>query len=290
MIAAATFSTSVEISATEKNFYSVEKFADLEILRYKVPGFEDLTPKQKELVYYLSQAALQGRDILYDQNGKWNLAIRRTLEAVYTQYKGDRNSKDFKALETIIRETWHYDDFSTSKTAVKLARVFLSSCLTNYTFSRVAVVDGNVAGIILANNITKHKSPLSNRLLQIKSILSLYSSKEGRNVSKIFGNVNGIDKQLLNENNKTYPAELALFAVSSSCRGKGIGKMLFQSALNYMKQEKLKEFYLFTDTSCNYGFYEHQGMKRRLEKKHVFNIKGQQAVMNFFIYDYQLSN
>ena len=83
---------------------------------------------------------------------------------------------------------------------------------------------------------------------------------------------------------------LHLFAVSSSCRGKGIGKMLFQSALNYMKQEKLKEFYLFTDTSCNYGFYEHQGMKRRLEKKHVFNIKGQQAVMNFFIYDYQLSN
>ena len=55
--------------------------------------------------------------------------------------------QDFKALETIIRETWHYDDFSTSKTAVKLARVFLSSCLTNYTFSRVAVVDGNVAGI-----------------------------------------------------------------------------------------------------------------------------------------------
>lgn len=52
--------------------------------------------------------------------------------------------QDFKALETIIRETWHYDDFSTSKTAVKLARVFLSSCLTNYTFSRVAVVDGNV--------------------------------------------------------------------------------------------------------------------------------------------------
>lgn len=198
--------------------------------------------------------------------------------------------QDFKALETIIRETWHYDDFSSPKTAVKLARVFLSSCLTNYTFSRVAVMDGNVVGIILANNIAKHECPLSNRLLQIKSILSLYSSREGRNVSKIFGNVNGIDKQLLNENNKIYPAELALFAVGSSCRGKGIGKILFQATLDYMKQEKLKEFYLFTDTSCNYGFYEHQGMKRCLEKKHVFSIKGQQAVMNFFIYDYQLSN
>ena len=151
--------------------------------------------------------------------------------------------QDFKDLETIIRETWHYDDFSSPKTAIKLARVFLSSCLTNYTFSRVAVMDGNVVGIILANNISKHKCPFSNRLLQIKSILLLYSSKEGRNVSKIFGNVNGIDKQLLNENNKNYPAELALFAVSSSCRGKGIGKMLFQSALDYMKQEKLKELF-----------------------------------------------
>lgn len=195
--------------------------------------------------------------------------------------------QDFKALETIIKETWHYDDFSSPKIAIKLAKVFLSSCLTNYTFSRVAVVDGNVVGMIMVNNIAKHKCPLSNRLLQIKSILSLLSSKEGRKISKIFSNINGIDKQLLNENNKIYLAELALFVVSSSCRGKGIEKMLFQSVLKYMKQEKLKEFYLFTDTSCNYGFYEHQGMKRRLEKKHIFNIKEQQAIMNFFIYDYQ---
>ena len=195
--------------------------------------------------------------------------------------------QDFKALETIIKETWHYDDFSSPKIAIKLAKVFLSSCLTNYTFSRVAVVDGNVVGILMVNNIAKHKCPFSNLLLQIKSILSLLSSKEGRKISKIFSNINGIDKQLLNENNKIYLAELALFVVSSSCRGKGIGKMLFQSVLKYMKQEKLKEFYLFTDTSCNYGFYEHQGMKRRLEKKHIFNIKEQQAIMNFFIYDYQ---
>lgn len=196
--------------------------------------------------------------------------------------------QDFTALGNIIRETWHYDDFSDQKTASKLAKVFLSSCLTNYTFSKVAVLDGKVVGIILAKNVEKNKCPFSNRLLQIKSILSLHSSKEGRKVSKIFSSVSGIDKQLLTENNKKYPAELALFAVSSSCRGKGIGKMLFHSALEYMKQEKLKEFYLFTDTSCNYGFYEHQGMTRRLEKKHLFNIQGQQAKMNFFIYDYQV--
>ena len=93
--------------------------------------------------------------------------------------------QDFEALEAIIRETWHYDDFSSPKTAIQLAKVFLSSCLTNYTFSRVAVVDGTAAGIILVNQIAKHKCPLSNRLLQIKSILSLYSSKEGRDRSAI---------------------------------------------------------------------------------------------------------
>lgn len=195
--------------------------------------------------------------------------------------------QDFETLETIIRETWHYDEFSSQKTAIKLARVFLSSCLTNYTFSRVAVLEGKVVGIILVKDIENHKCSFSNRLLQIKSIVSLYSSKEGREVSKIFGNVNGIDKELLAENSKTYPAELALFAVSSPCRGKGIGKILFQSALEHMKQTSLKEFYLFTDTSCNYRFYEHQGMIRRCEKEHIFNIRGQQAVMNFFIYDYQ---
>lgn len=193
--------------------------------------------------------------------------------------------QDFKALETIIRETWHYDEFSSQKTAVKLARAFLSSCLTNYTFSRVAVLEGKVVGIILVNDIQNHKCSFSNRLLQVKSILSLYRSKEGRNVSKIFEKVNEIDKQLLSESNKSYPAELALFAVSSSCRGKGIGKILFQSALEHMDKTGLKEFYLFTDTTCNYGFYEHQGMIRRLEKEHTFHIKGQQRVMNFFIYD-----
>ena len=69
---------------------------------------------------------------------------------------------------------------------------------------------------------------------------------------------------------KTYPAELALFAVRSSCQGKGIGKKLFHSALAYLKQQGLDEFYLFTDTSCNYGFYEHQGMCRRGQREHLF--------------------
>ena len=90
----------------EKIDYTVEQFADLQILRYRVPGFEDLSLKQKELVYYLTEAALQGRDILFDQNGKYNLTIRRMLETVYTGYKGDKNTPDFKAMEVYLKRVW----------------------------------------------------------------------------------------------------------------------------------------------------------------------------------------
>lgn len=94
----------------EKFDYTVEQFADLQILRYRVPGFEDLSLKQKELVYYLTEAALQGRDILFDQNGKYNLTIRRMLEAVYTGYKGDKNTPDFKAMEVYLKRVWFSND------------------------------------------------------------------------------------------------------------------------------------------------------------------------------------
>jgi dipeptidyl-peptidase-3 len=92
--------------AIEDFKYSVDKFADIEILRYRVPDFESLSLKQKELIYYLSQAALEGRDIMYDQNNKYNLSVRRTFEAIYLNYKGDRESADFKNLTTYLKRVW----------------------------------------------------------------------------------------------------------------------------------------------------------------------------------------
>jgi dipeptidyl-peptidase-3 len=86
--------------------YEVDAFADLEILRYYVPGFNNLTLKQKELVYYLSMAAVEGRDILFDQNNRYNLAIRRTLEAIYGNYKGDKNTSDYKEFEVYLKRVW----------------------------------------------------------------------------------------------------------------------------------------------------------------------------------------
>lgn len=86
--------------------YVVDQFADVQVLRYQVPGFESLSLQQKQLLYHLSEAALMGRDILYDQNCRYNLAIRRTLEAIYKEYKGDKDDVQFKALETYLKRIW----------------------------------------------------------------------------------------------------------------------------------------------------------------------------------------
>ena len=86
--------------------YVVDQFADLQVLRYRVAGFDSLTLQQKKLVYYLSEAALQGRDILFDQNGKYNLQIPRLLETLYVHFTGDRTEGPFLALEVYLKRVW----------------------------------------------------------------------------------------------------------------------------------------------------------------------------------------
>jgi len=94
-------------SAKKDSFkYSTEQFADLRILRYQVPGFDELSLNTKTMLYYLSQAALSGRDIIYDQNFKYNLVIRRTLEAIVANYAGDRTTDDFKSFMVYTKRVW----------------------------------------------------------------------------------------------------------------------------------------------------------------------------------------
>ena len=92
-------------STQEKNV-RVDRFADLQVLKYEVPGFDKLTAQQKELVYYLSEAALCGRDITYAQNYKYNLQVRRTLEQIFKNYEGDRTGDDWTAFETYLKRIW----------------------------------------------------------------------------------------------------------------------------------------------------------------------------------------
>lgn len=107
LTAAAAIGAADETAAQTDAFkYADEQFADIQMLRYKVEGFEHLSLREKTFIYYLQEAALQGRDILFDQNGRYNLRIRRMLEAVYTGYAGDRRSKDFQALTEYLKRMW----------------------------------------------------------------------------------------------------------------------------------------------------------------------------------------
>lgn len=106
-IMAAAVTTQSAMAKDNSDFnYVVDRFADIEVLRYKVPDFEKLTPRQKALVYYLTEAAIAGRDILWDQNGKYNLPIRQLIENVYTNYSGNKESRQYKALEKYLKQIW----------------------------------------------------------------------------------------------------------------------------------------------------------------------------------------
>ena len=130
----------------DKFDYTVEQFADLQILRYRVPGFENLSLQQKELVYYLTEAALQGRDILFDQNGKYNLRIRRTLEAVYTGYKGDKNTPDFKAMEVYLKRLWFsngiHHHYGSEKFVPGFAPEFFKEAMLSVDASTLPLAEG----------------------------------------------------------------------------------------------------------------------------------------------------
>lgn len=107
ILAAAIVALSTSAMAQNNDFnYVVDRFADIQVLRYEVPGFNELSLNQKKLVYFLHEAALQGRDILTDQNCKYNLQVRQVLEQIYVNYNGDRNSEDFKGLELYLKQVW----------------------------------------------------------------------------------------------------------------------------------------------------------------------------------------
>lgn len=133
----------------DKFDYTVEQFADLQILRYRVPGFENLSLQQKELVYYLTEAALQGRDILFDQNGKYNLRIRRTLEAIYTGYKGDKNTPDFKAMEVYLKRVWFsngiHHHYGSEKFVPAFAPEFFKEAVLSVDASTLPLAEGQTA-------------------------------------------------------------------------------------------------------------------------------------------------
>lgn len=149
-----TVQVSAELDLPDSTFqYKVDRFADIEILRYYVPGFKTLPLAQKELIYYLSQAALEGRDILFDQHNRYNLTIRRVCEGVYENYMGDKSSEDWKNFETYLKQIWMangiHHHYSEDKIMPKFSKDYFVSIVKGVDPGRMPFRDGMAADLTL---------------------------------------------------------------------------------------------------------------------------------------------
>ncbi len=142
-------------AVVDKNFnYHVDRFADIEVLRYEVPEFDRLTLEQKKMLYYLSEAAQMGRDIIWDQNGRYNLAIRQLLENIYTAYNGDKNTDDYKAFEKYLKQVWFgngiHHHYSTDKFTPAFSQAFFVEQVNALPDSKLPLAEGQTREAFMA--------------------------------------------------------------------------------------------------------------------------------------------
>lgn len=139
---------STDNEAKEEFQYLSEQFADLKIIRYQIPGFDQLTAKQKELVYYLAQAGMEGRDIMWDMNYRHNIAIRKALENVVRNYGGDKNSEDWANFMTYVKRIWFsngiHHHYSNNKIMPEFSKEYLSEIMA----ATSTELDGEIVDVL----------------------------------------------------------------------------------------------------------------------------------------------
>lgn len=146
---------------------SIDRFADIEVLKYQVPGWSDLTLKEKEYVYYLSQAGYAGRDIIWDQNYKHNLTIRRALENIYQNYSGNKNTEDWRNFEIYLKRVWFANGIHHHYSNEKMKPTFSKAYFEELLKASNTKLDAQIADILFNNVDTKKVNlDLSKGLLQ----------------------------------------------------------------------------------------------------------------------------
>lgn len=142
-------------TVTEPFNYNVEQFADIKVLRYQIPGWENLTLKEQKLVYYLTQAGLSGRDMMWDQNYRHNLKIRKALEQVYTKYEGDKNSEDWNAFVVYLKRVWFSNGIHHHYSNDKLKPEFSSAYLKMLLAETNTILEGEAFDVIFNDKDVK---------------------------------------------------------------------------------------------------------------------------------------
>ncbi|QNJ96777.1 dipeptidyl-peptidase 3 family protein [Constantimarinum furrinae] len=191
--------------------YNVDQFADLRILRYQIPSWDDLTLKEQKLVYYLTQAGLEGRDIMWDQNYRHNLAIRKALENVYTTYNGDKSTDDWKNFETYLKRVWFSNGIHHHYSNDKIKPDFSAEYLRTLLSETNSTLEGEAFDVIFNDKDSKKVNQakgVDNVALSAvnfygpnvtnKDVESFYAQKKSPNPDKPLSY--GLNSQLVKEN------------------------------------------------------------------------------------------
>ena len=202
------------VKAEETPFnYNVEQFADVKILRYQIPGWENLTLKEKKLVYYLTQAGLSGRDIIWDQNYKYNLKIRKALENVYTNYSGDKTTSDWSAFETYLKRIWFSNGIHHHYSNDKMKPDFSADYLKKLLAETNTVLEGEAFDVIF-NDVDSKKVNQAKGVDNVAlSAVNFYGDGvTNKDVESFYGSMKspdpkkplafGLNSQLVKENGK----------------------------------------------------------------------------------------
>lgn len=201
----------------------------------------------------------------------------------------DLAKTDYNRVKQLINEAFGFSEFIKDKKLLdSILNIYLQGCLLGSSFSKVAQMDNKVIGIILGNakKDKKHLRKFSNMLSWAGSGAKLaFSSKENKEAVKEFAKVTATYKEIIQGKQDDFQGSIQLFIVSEESRGLGVGKTLIKHLSDYMISMEVKSIYLYTDTRCNYGFYDSQNFNRLSEKEIYF--ESIQAKLNVFLYGYK---
>ncbi len=203
--------TSSEATSSDSFNFNVEQFADIKVLRYQVPGWEDLTLKEQKLVYYLTKAGLSGRDISWDQNYRHNLTIRKALENVYTSYDGDKSTDDWSNFETYLKRVWFSNGIHHHYSNAKLPANFTSEYLSELLAATNTKLEGEAFDVIFNDKDPKKVNQAKGVDNVLMSAVNLYGPDvTNADVETFYGNMKspdpkkplsyGLNSQLVKEN------------------------------------------------------------------------------------------
>ncbi|MGL6173098.1 MAG: GNAT family N-acetyltransferase [Cellulosilyticaceae bacterium] len=199
---------------------------------------------------------------------------------------------DYPTIKALINSAWHFERFAThERIREDILEIYLRNCLIEQTFNTVVEDEGKVIGILLGRSEKAYKKYKVNphTLPIMYRIIKFCFSEQARQATKGYKNFSKAYKDLMADRAQLFDGELVLFIVNEAYRGQGIGKQLTQMFFEYMKQTDTNCIYLYTDTACNYAFYDQQGFKRIDERWiEVENLEGKEK-MGVYLYSYDLS-